>query len=68
MSMSYFRFEHGAHFVLKGRVLPRTVSTEAKSSAQNEPGRRASVLAIFTIFCVNLLTNFAKEFIINLEK
>ena len=35
---SYFErgLEHGAHSVLKGRVLPRTVSTQAKSSAQNE--------------------------------
>ena len=35
---SYFEhgLEHGAHFVLKGRVLPRTVSTQAKMRAQNE--------------------------------
>ena len=39
---SYFEhgLEHGVHSVLKGRVLPRTVSTEAKSSAQN--GHRAA--------------------------
>ena len=37
---SYFEhgLEHGAHFVLKGRILPRTVSTEAKMRAQNEHG------------------------------
>lgn len=35
---SYFEhdFDHGAHFVLKGRILPRTMSTEAKMRAQNE--------------------------------
>ena len=40
MSTPHFHFEHGlehgAHSVLKGRVLPRTVSTEAKMRAQNE--------------------------------
>ena len=38
MSTPHFHFEHGAHFVLKGRVLPRTVSTEAEMRAQNEHG------------------------------
>ena len=38
MSTPCFRFEHGARSVLKGRVLPRTVSTEAKMRAQNEHG------------------------------
>ena len=38
MSTQYPDFEHGAHFVLKGRILPRTMSTEAKMRAQNEHG------------------------------
>ena len=31
---SYFEhgLEHGAHFVLKGRILPRTVSTETENA------------------------------------
>ena len=36
MSTQYPDFEHGARFVLKGRILPRTMSTEAKMRAQNE--------------------------------
>ena len=37
---SYFEhgLEHGAHFVLKGRISSRTVSTEIKIRAQNEHG------------------------------
>ena len=42
MSTQYPDFEHGlehgARFVLKGRILPRTVSTEAEMRAQNEHG------------------------------
>lgn len=37
MSFIYgFAIERGAHSVLKGRILPRTMSTEAKMRAQNE--------------------------------
>ena len=38
MSTPCFRFERGAYSVLKGRVLPRTVSTEVEMHAQNEHG------------------------------
>ena len=39
MSFIYgFAIEHGAHFVLKDRILPEHLEHEAKSSAQNGHG------------------------------
>ena len=67
MSTPRFRFEHGAHFVLKDRILPEHHEHEAKSSAQNEHGAARFRSCYFTIFCVNILTKSDKRFIIGLQ-
>ena len=46
---------------------PSTVSTQAKSSAQNEHGAARFRSCYFTIFCVNILTKSDKRFIISLQ-
>ena len=57
---SYFEhgLEHGAYSVLKGRILPRTMSTETKMRAQNEHG---AVRFRFCHYAVNLLTKQNKS-------
>ena len=54
MSTPYFRFEHGAHFVLKGRILPEhREHGGGKCVLKMSTGWHASILAIFLCECID---------------
>ena len=62
MSTPHFHFEYGAHFVLKGRILPpHREHGGGKCVLKMSTGWRASVLAIFTIFLCEYIDKMNKK-------
>ena len=62
MSTPYFRFEHGAHSVLKGRILPpHREHGDGKCVLKMSTVRYASILAIFAIFLREYIDKMNKK-------